>query len=110
MKVARQLTSWNAFTKKTRSVLSAIARMATEEGHGLSWSIDRFAIQGRATFLPTQSYRSLRDGFDFSHPLAVNCQATITWSLRDKRLARDLSTFLTLHHPTQPDRGRARAR
>jgi hypothetical protein len=29
------VTAWNAFTKKARAV-----------GHGLSWSTDRFAIQG----------------------------------------------------------------
>src|ERR1700747_703158 len=34
MKVARQFTAWNAFTKKGRTV-----------GHGLSWSTDGFAIQ-----------------------------------------------------------------
>src|ERR1700751_5414371 len=34
MKVARQFTAWNAFTKKARTV-----------GHGLSWSTDGFAIQ-----------------------------------------------------------------
>jgi hypothetical protein len=45
MKVAWQFTSWNAFTKKTRPVLSAIARMATEEGHALSWSAGRFAFK-----------------------------------------------------------------
>jgi hypothetical protein len=84
MRVAWQFTAWNAFTKKARPVLSAIVRMATEEGHGLSWSTDRFANQGCARFLPTQSYRCLRDGFGFLHPLAVNYQATITWSLLDK--------------------------
>jgi hypothetical protein len=46
MKVAWQFTAWNWVYKKTRPVLSAIARMATEEGHGLSWSTDRFTIQG----------------------------------------------------------------
>jgi len=35
MKVARQFTAWNALTKKARPV-----------GHGLSWSTDRFAVQG----------------------------------------------------------------
>jgi len=42
MMVAWQFTARNAFTKKGRPV-----------GHGLSWSTDRFAIQGWATFLPT---------------------------------------------------------
>ena len=73
MMVAWQFTAWDAFTKKARPV-----------GHGLSWSTDRFANQGCARFLPTQSYRSLRDGFGFLHPLAVNCQASVTWSLLDK--------------------------
>jgi hypothetical protein len=36
---------------------------------------------------PTQSYGSLRDGFGFFHPLAINCQATITCSLREKKLS-----------------------
>ena len=75
MKVAWQFTARNAFTKKTRPV-----------GHGLTRSTDRFIDQGLRKVRPAQSYRSLRDGFGFLHPLAVNYQATISWSLRDKWL------------------------
>jgi hypothetical protein len=58
-------------------------------GHGLSWSAGVFTAQGRRTFPPIQSHRSLR---------AVNCQATLTWSLRDKIHAGELSAKSTPHH------------
>jgi hypothetical protein len=35
MIVARQFIVWNRSNRKIRPVLSAIARMATEEGHGM---------------------------------------------------------------------------
>jgi hypothetical protein len=62
-------------SKKTRPV-----------GHGLSWSTGTFTIQGGGMFLPTQSYRSLRDGFRFLAIPGSKLLATITWSLRDKKL------------------------
>ena len=43
-----------------------------------------------------RSYRSLRDGSLRAVSRAVNCQATITWSLRD-RISGDLSTKSTPH-------------
>src|ERR1700751_908210 len=86
MKVAWQFATWNAFTKKTRP------------GKARSESVYSQVHQSRLRmFIPTQSYRSLRDGFGFLRPLAVNCQATITWALRDKKLSRDLSAKSTPH-------------
>jgi hypothetical protein len=73
MKVARQFTAWNAFTKKARTV-----------GHGLSWSTDGFAIQvenvpshpiipfptGRVRFLPSPG--SKLPGYDHLVPSGQN--------------------------------------
>ena len=86
MKIAWQFTAWNAFTKKTRPV-----------GHGLSWSTDRFAIQGWATFLPTLITPFPTGRVRFLASPGSKPPGYDHWSLRDKKLSRDLSTKLTPH-------------
>jgi hypothetical protein len=95
MKVARHEMP-GKWPKMIRPVLSAIARIATEEGNGV--------IRGARFYSPSKinpdtladrSYRTLRDGFlDAAFP-GISCLdfgelsrvATITWSLRDSTLA-----------------------
>jgi hypothetical protein len=75
MKVAWQFAARNLFTK-SRPV-----------GHGLSWSSDRFAIQVEdGSFRPNHTV-PYGTGSVSCIPLAVNCQATITCSLRDKKFS-----------------------
>src|ERR1700751_5417244 len=54
------------------------------------------------------SHRALRDGSSRAAFLAVNCQATIPWSLRDKTLSRHGPQNRL--HTTEQSRGRGRRR
>jgi len=56
MKVARQFTAWDAFRKRSRPV-----------GNGVMVSTRAVTAKGSKTFPPTQSYRTLRDGYFPGH-------------------------------------------
>ena len=64
--------------KMIRPVLSAIARMATEEGYGMSWYTGIFTPKiTERSFRPIISFPNGTVRF-FLHPQAVDCQATIS--------------------------------
>ena len=65
--------------------LECVLKKTRPVGYGLSWSTRAFTAEGRGMFLPTPIISASAETVRFfPHPQAVNCQAIIIQSLRDK--------------------------